>query len=67
MSIARFSVVAVSMARVIFSPTTEPIEPAKYLKSITAAMVGWPFMEKRPVTTASFRPVFSLSVAVFSL
>ena len=62
----RCSAMAISMARVIFSPTTDPMEPAKNLKSITAIIARWPPMVRRPATTASSRPVFSRRIAIFS-
>jgi hypothetical protein len=43
--------------RAIFSPTTEPIEPAMKKKSITASPVGTPPIVARPVRTASLSPV----------
>ena len=62
----RFSSIAVSMARVIFSPTTEPIEPAKNLKSITAIIAGWPPMLSFPETTASLSSVLLMRPSIFS-
>ncbi len=62
----RFSAIAVSIARVIFSPTTDPIDPAKNLKSITAIIAFCPPMVRRPETTASSSLVFSRRIAVFS-
>ncbi|MNW56409.1 hypothetical protein D3C74_341210 [compost metagenome] len=53
----RFSV-ACSMARVIFSPTTEPMLPVKKSKLMTATTTGRPSMVPSPVITASFRPDF---------
>ena len=66
MIMPRFSAMAISMARVIFSPTTEPIDPAKNLKSITAIIARLPSMLRRPQTTASLSPVLARRAAVFS-
>ena len=54
-----FSSTAASMVRVIFSPTTEPIEPPMNSGSMTASMIGRPLMKPLPQTTASRLPVLS--------
>ena len=61
----RRSRIASSTARVIFSPTTDPIEPAKNWKSMTASIAGLPPMSTLPVMTASLRPVFSRRAEIF--
>ena len=53
---ASFSV-ARSISRVSFSPTTEPIEPPRKLKSITPSAARCSPILQIPVITASFRPV----------
>ena len=52
-----FSSVAFSMARVIFSPTTDPMLAPRKLKSITASDTSWPSSLASPIITASFMPV----------
>ena len=52
---------ASSMARVIFSPTTEAMLPPMKSNSKTQTTVGMPPMRARPEMTASSRPVFSLA------
>ena len=49
--------VAVSIRRVSFSPTTEPIEPPMKLKSMAPIAKGRPSIRQMPVLTASLRPV----------
>ena len=49
--------VAFSISRVSFSPTTEPIEPPRKLKSITPSATRCSPILPMPVMTASFRPV----------
>ena len=59
--------VAFSMRRVSFSPTTEPIEPPRKLKSMTPRPTRCSPILQRPVMTASFRPVdfwYSASLVV---
>ena len=46
-----------SAARVNFSPTTDPIDPPRNEKSITASATGVPPIAAAPTTTASRRPV----------
>ena len=46
-----------SIARVIFSPTTEPIDPPRKVKSITATTTRRPFTKPKPERSASFSPV----------
>jgi len=58
---------AASMVRVIFSPTTLPIDPIKNVGSITASMMGRPLMNPLPQTTASLLPVFFCSASRRSL
>ena len=48
------------MRRVSFSPTTEPIEPPRKLKSITPSATRCSPILQRPVMTASLRPVVFL-------
>ena len=48
---------ASSIARVSFSPTTEPMLPPMNANSNTAIDTGCPPMRPRPVMTASSRPV----------
>src|SRR5437867_6767428 len=60
--------VPLSIRRVSFSPTTEPIEPPRKLKSITPSATRCSPILPMPVTTASFRPVAfwcSLSLALY--
>ena len=61
-----FSVPA-SMSRVSFSPTTEPIEPPRKLKSITPSATRCSPIMPTPVTTASLRLVFFQLDASLSL
>jgi len=49
--------IASSIARVIFSPTTEAMLPPRKANSKTARATGWPPIRPTPVTTASSRPV----------
>ena len=49
---------ASSMARVSFSPTTEPMLPPRKPNSKTHSTTGWPPRRATPVTRASSRPVF---------
>ncbi len=49
--------VALSISRVSFSPTTDPIEPPRKLKSITPSAARCSPILQIPVSTASFRPV----------
>jgi hypothetical protein len=49
-----FSSAASSIVRVIFSPTTLPIEPIMNVGSMTASAIGRPLMNPRPQTQASF-------------
>ena len=56
--IGRRLAVAASMARVIFSPTAEPMLPVKKSKLITATTTGNPPIVPSPVTTASRSPDF---------
>ncbi|OPZ08051.1 MAG: hypothetical protein BWZ10_02724 [candidate division BRC1 bacterium ADurb.BinA364] len=51
-----FSASPRSMARVTFSPTTEPMLPPAKVMSITAALTLKPWISPTPVTHASFRP-----------
>ena len=51
-----FSSAAASMVRVIFSPTTLPMEPIMNVGSMAASMMGRPLMKALPQTTASFSP-----------
>jgi hypothetical protein len=48
---------ASSMARVIFSPTTDAMLPPRNANSKTARATGWPPIRPTPVSTASSRPV----------
>src|SRR5881396_696277 len=48
-----------SMARVIFSPTTEPIDPPMKLYSMADKTTGTPSMCPSTLTTASRTPTFS--------
>ena len=48
---------AFSIARAIFSPITEPIEPPRNVKSITASTSRRPLMKARPLSTPSALPV----------
>ena len=54
-----FKEVALSISRVIFSPTTDPIEPPINLKSITASAKEISSTLQRPVITPSFIPVLA--------
>ena len=58
-STGSFSSAPASIVRVIFSPTTLPIDPPMNLGSITAIMIGRPLMNPLPQITASRLPVFS--------
>jgi len=49
---------ALSTARAIFSPTTEPMLPPMKLKSMTTSWTGRPPILASPEMTASLRPVF---------
>ena len=55
--IGKFSNVALSIILVIFSPTTEPMDPPMNLKSIKANAKGIELTEQIPVTTPSLKPV----------
>ena len=48
-----------SIARQIFSPTTDPMLPPIKLKSNTQSTTRRPFIIPSPITMASLRPVFS--------
>jgi hypothetical protein len=52
-----------SIARMIFSPTTDPMLPPMNRKSITASTTSWPSILHSPVTTASLIPVFCSAAA----
>ena len=52
-----FSAVAFSMARVIISPTTAPMEPPMKEYSMALTITGLPSSLPRALMTASFRPV----------
>ena len=52
------ALVAASMVRVIFSPTTDPMVAARKEKSITANPILCPPTRADPEITASVRPVF---------
>ena len=54
-----FSAVAYSNKRVIFSPTTVPIDAIIKLESMMPRATFSPLIKAVPVTTASSRPVFS--------
>ena len=54
------------MARVIFSPATEPMEAPRKLKSMTARETGRPFILPMPAMTVSLTPVFFTFSASFS-
>ena len=58
MVIGSFSAVARSMARVIFSPTTEPMLPPMNENSMAETMTSMPPMVPRESTTASGSCVF---------
>jgi hypothetical protein len=62
-----FSSAAVSIVRVIFSPTTLPIEPIMNSGSMTAIMIGRPLMNPLPESTASALPVLVCSATRRSL
>ena len=49
------------MARVSFSPTTEPMLPPRKPNSKTHSTTGWPPRRATPVTTASSIVVFCLA------
>jgi glutamate mutase epsilon subunit len=55
-----FSSIALSIARAIFSPTTEPIEPPINAKSITAMDTFKPLILPTAVLTASVKPLLVL-------
>ena len=55
-----FCAVACSAARVSFSPTTDPIEPAMNAKSVMPSTTGRPRTKPLPVTAASGMPVLAL-------
>ena len=61
----KFSTVAYSNKRVIFSPTTVPIEAMIKFESIIPRATFCPLMLAVPVSTASSKPVFSRIVASF--
>ena len=52
---------AISMVRVMRSPTTLPIEPIMNVGSMTAIIIGRPLINPLPQTTASGLPLFSCS------
>ncbi len=52
-----FSSIALSIARAIFSPTTEPIEPPIKAKSMTAIDTFKPLIFPTAVLTASVKPL----------
>ena len=58
--------VARSIARVSFSPTTDPIEPMMKLESVTPRITSFSPIFPFPVMTASFNPVASWSLLSFS-
>ena len=62
----RPSSVARSKVRVIFSPTTEPIEPIMNSAFMKNRAQSWPPTLPRPQTTASFSWLFSRASASFS-
>jgi hypothetical protein len=49
------------MARVIFSPTAEPMLPAMKANSRIARLTGWPPTVAVPVSTASSIPLLFLA------
>jgi len=62
----RRSASARSAARVIFSPTTLPIEPPMNSKSMTTSSTGFPPIVALPAMAASFSPLFSCAAAMRS-
>jgi len=66
MSGSRFSW-ARSIARVTFSPTTEPMLPVKKSKLMTPITTGKPPISASPVTIASRRPEFCACCSSFFL
>ena len=54
-----FALIPLSIERVIFSPTTDPILPPRKRKSITAMLRSFPPIFPMPQTTASSSLVFS--------
>ncbi len=54
-----------SMARMIFSPTTEPMLPPMKRKSMTARTTSCPLTLQSPVTTASLLPVLRAAASTF--
>ncbi len=52
---------AVSTAREIFSPTTDPMLPPMKRKSMTASTIGRVSSVAVPTMTASLRPVFCMA------
>ncbi len=63
---ARRSASARSAARVIFSPTTLPIEPPMNSKSMTTSSTGLPPIAALPAMAASFSPLFVWAAAMRS-
>ncbi len=59
--------VADSIVRVIFSPTTEPIEPIINLESVTAMFTFFLSIMAAPDIIASLKPVEAVSCASLSL
>ena len=55
-----------SIARVTFSPTTEPMLPPRNPKSKTATTTSWPFIRPEPVTMASPPPLFLTAALIRS-
>ena len=51
---------AISMARVIFSPTTTPMLPPMNVYSIAATTTSRPSSRPDATITASFRPVLAM-------
>ena len=58
--------VASSMARVSFSPTTDPIEPMMKLLSVMPKTIRIPLMKPWPTSAASLNPVRSCSALIRS-
>src|SRR3989338_7780769 len=61
-----FSALACSIKRVIFSPTTDPIEPIINRESVTPKATLIPPHNPSPTTAASSSPVFFCSCLIFS-
>ena len=62
-----FNSIALSIALVIFSPTTDPILPIMNLLSIIHTTTSIPAILPFPVVTASLKFVFSFICSIFSL